>query len=93
MMKLQRLGLNDAVGKFVDCSSKITLGYAVTSKEINELADKFAVDMQGKDLFGIDDTPRPENQRFRRAMFVAGCASLAAEARARADTTANSGSK
>lgn len=88
MKEVQRLQAKDlakAVGAIVDGTSKIALGYEATSTAISLLADHFADAMRGELFLGTDDTPRPENVRFRRALFVAGCASLAAQARARAD--------
>ena len=81
---LQKKGHGEAVGLIVDGTSKIALGKAATDSSINGLAARFATAMRGETFFGIDDTQRAENQRFRKAMFVAACASLAAEAKARA---------
>ena len=86
LQTLQTKGRADAVGLLVDGTSKIALGHAAaTDSKINDLAARFALAMRGEMFFGIDDTQRSENQRFRKAMFVAACASLAADAKARAE--------
>ena len=92
MLEVQRLnglGLAEAVQAIVTGTSKIAAGHEARSAAIDELHAGFAAAMSGVTFFEIDDTPRAENQRYRKALFVAACASLAAEARARADDKGN----
>jgi len=85
VQRLQTLGLTEAVGAFVDGTSKIAVGHSPTGPLLEELASKFALAVKGVVFMDITDTVTAENARYRKALFIAGCASLAAEARARAE--------
>ena len=85
VQRLQELELTDAVAAIVEGTSKVAVGHTPSSSELEVLAAKFAAAMKGVDFFTVDDTQRPENQRFRKAMYVAACSSLAKLARERAD--------
>mgnify|MGYP007078119803 CR=1 FL=1 len=85
VQRFQTLGLTEAVGAFVDGTSKIAVGHSPTGLLLDELALNFAAAVKGVAFMDITDTARAENARYRKALFIAGCASLAAEARARAE--------
>ena len=86
VQRLQELELTDAVGAIVEGTTKVAVGHMPSSDVLQQLAAKFASAMKGVDFFTIDDSQRPENQRFRKAMYVAACASLARAARTRAES-------
>ena len=81
--RLEKLGLTSAVQAIVEGTSKLAVGH--TAAALEGLAADFGTAMSGVTFLDIDDTPRPENVRYRKVMYIAACASLAAEARARAD--------
>lgn len=85
VQRLQTLGISEAVSAIVDGTSVLAVGHTIHSDAIEEKARKFAAAMRGITFLEISDSLRPENLRYRKALFVAACASLSAEARARAD--------
>ena len=89
VQRLQTLGLNDAVQAIVEGTTKLAVGHTVSSTVISELADSFTSAMQGHTFLEVSDSPRAESVRYRRALYVAACASLSAEARSRADSMPN----
>ena len=87
VQRLRNLGLIEAVQAIVEGTAKMAAGEKATSKVIDEYEHQFAVAMRGYTFLDINDAQRPENIRYRKALFVAACASLSAEARARAAST------
>jgi hypothetical protein len=82
--RLQSLGLAQAVQAIVEGTAKLAAGHKPSSEVIHEHALSFAVGMRGYTFLEIGDSQGPENIRYRKALYVAACASLAAEAQARA---------
>ena len=89
--RLQNLGLTDAVQAVVEGTAKLSAGHKATSQIVDHHAESFSLAMRGYTFLEIGDSQRPENARYRKALFVAACASLSAEARARAASTDSSG--
>ena len=90
VQRLKSLGLTAAVQAIIEGTAKLAAGHKANGSVIDELADGFAVAMRGYTFLEISDTPRPENVRYRKALYVAACASLSAEAQARAASTTSS---
>ena len=82
--RLQALGLAQAVQAIVEGTAKLAAGHKPSSAVIDEQALNFATGMRGYTFLEIGDSQGPENVRYRKALYVAACASLAAEAQARA---------
>ena len=84
VQRLKRLGNNGAVLAIVEGTAKLAAGHKPASKVIDDLAFSFSTAMRGYTFLDIQDVQRPENNRYRKALYVASCASLSAEAQARA---------
>ena len=84
LKRLKDLGLTEAVQAVVEGTAKLAAGHKATGDIIDAHYDNFAVAMRGYTFLEISDSQRPENVRYRKALFVAACASLSAAAQARA---------
>ena len=84
MEEVQRLAALDrtaAVQAIISGTSALAVSHTPESWELQQHVESFEASMQGETFLSVEDTPL--NARYRRALFIAACRTLANEARAR----------
>ena len=79
VLRIQDLKLTDAVQAIVSGTSALAVSHTPDGLEMQQHIASFEAGMHGAVFFDVDDTP--ENARYRRALFIAACRTLANDAR------------